>query len=104
MFRPSSTQPLPKTLTQNSTRPLIRQLPFDTSPIRCPVHVYAGVCDTITKPTNAAAIKARLPHAEVFHLPGTAHILAVGPTVEFSKFVGRAVRSAVGYIQRAERL
>ncbi len=48
--------------------------------IKCPVLIVHGEQDALVPPENAAIIKSRIPHAEVYMIPGAGHAFqAVDP-------------------------
>src|SRR6266478_71055 len=72
---------LPPTPPESIQRTLAGIMQFDVydrlSQIACPVLIVQGDADVLVPPGNAALIKGRIPHAEVFMIPGAGHSYAV---------------------------
>lgn len=61
--------------------------------IGCPVMVVHGDRDIIVPPANAALIKRRIPHAELFMIPGAGHSYAASDPVGVHQRITSWLRS-----------
>jgi 3-oxoacyl-[acyl-carrier-protein] synthase II len=64
-----------------------------TSLIRVPCLVVAGEHDTVSPPTEAAALAARLPHADLRVLPGCGHFAMIDQSRNFARAIDEFVAS-----------
>jgi pimeloyl-ACP methyl ester carboxylesterase len=55
--------------------------------VRCPVMIVHGEKDVVVPPENAALIKSRIPHAEVFMIPEAGHRYAAADPVGIHQWI-----------------